>query len=49
MGEGDWVNGWGEGESVNGWMWMGDREASAMEMAEDELVEMGEGKSGEKF
>ena len=28
---------------------MGDREASAMEMAEDESVEMGEGESGEKF
>ena len=28
---------------------MGDREASAMEMAEDESVEMGEGESGGKF
>ena len=41
MGEGESVNGWGVGESMNGWVWMGECEASAMEM--------GEGESGEKF
>ena len=36
MGEGESVNGWGVGESMNGWVWMGECEASAMEMGEGE-------------